>query len=118
MEKTISARASFVAMSPRKLRLVVDAIRHMKVATAISQLKVLPKAAARPILLVLQQAMGNAKNHASVSPENLKIQSLIIEEGPRYKRRDVHAHGARFDSGMRRRRTSHISVTLAAGEGK
>jgi ribosomal protein L22 len=79
-------------------------------------LRSLPQSAAKPILLVLQQALGNAKNNFSLSPEGLVITGLEIEEGPRYKRRDAHSHGARFDSGIRRRRTSHIIVTLNANQ--
>jgi large subunit ribosomal protein L22 len=114
----ISARAAFVTMSPRKLRLISDAVRHLPLNSAINHLKLMPHAAARPVLLVLKQAIGNAKNNASLSPDNLTISQLVIEEGPRFKRRDVHAHGARFDSGVRRKRMSHIKVTLTSREGK
>ena len=111
--KQVIAKASFVHNSPRKLRLVADAVRHLKPMEAIAQLKLLPQRAARPLLLVMQQAMGNAKNNMSLSPADLSIASLQIEEGPRTaKKADVHAHGARFDRGIRRKRLSHIKIIL------
>lgn len=116
MEKIVTAKASFVPTSPRKLRLVADAVRNLSVQVALSQLKMLSNRAARPLLLVVQQAVGNAKTNFKISPEDLTIQSVQIQEGPRQKRRDAHSHGARFDSGIRRRRMSHILVELKAGK--
>lgn len=111
--KTITAKSSFVTMSPRKLRLVADAVRNLPLSQAIDQLRMLPKSAAIDLLAVFRQAVGNAKTNFNVSPENLRVNSIQVQEGPRYKRRDAHAHGARFDSGIRRRRMSHILVELA-----
>lgn len=109
--KVIIAKAKFVAGSPRKMRLVADAVRNMSVNTALSYLKVMSQAAARPVMLVLQQAVGNARD-AKLSVDQLTINSLQIEEGPRFKRRDAHAHGARFDSGVRKKKTAHIVIQL------
>lgn len=114
--KTIIARASFVRHSPRKLRLVADAVRGMQPATAINYLKILPHRAARSLLQVYQQAVGNAKNNFKLSPGDLRTHSLQIEEGPRGpKRADVHAHGARFDRGVRRKKQAHIRLELTYG---
>jgi large subunit ribosomal protein L22 len=109
--KTIIAKAKFVPSSPRKLRLVADAVRGLPINAALNYLKLMPQAAARPLMLVLQQAVGNAKD-AKLSVDQLSVSSLQIEEGPRFKRRDVHAHGARFDSGVRKRKTAHIVIQL------
>ena len=108
----ITAKANFVRMSPRKLRLVADAVKHLSIDMAIAQLKVLRKSAGGVILKVVQQAVGNAKNNLKLSPEDLKIKSILIGEGPRYKRSDRHSHGARFDSGIRHKRNSHVTVIL------
>ena len=115
--KQVIARASFVHNSPRKLRLIADAVRHMKPLEAINQLKLIPQRAARPLMLVVQQALGNAKNNSGLSPADLTIASMQIEEGPRTaKKADVHAHGARFNRGIRRKRLSHIKVILQEEE--
>lgn len=115
--KTIIARASFVHNSPRKLRLVADSVRGLGLVESINRLKLLPHRASEPLMKVFMQALGNAKNHGDVSPANLKVASLQIEEGPRVaKKADVHAHGARFDRGIRRKRLSHIKVILEETE--
>ncbi len=110
--KTIVARASFVMTSPRKLRLVADAVRSLSPKSAIDQLKMLPKRAAGVLLSVFEQAMGNAKNNFKLSPENLKIKSLSINNGPRGPKRMDRSHGARFDRGIKRRKYAHISLEL------
>lgn len=109
--KVIIARASYVGMSPRKLRLVADAVRKLSPARAIEALTILPKRAGKVLLGVYQQALGNAKNNFKMSPEILKVKSLQIGEGARFKRRDK-SHGARFDSGVKRRKTAHVILEL------
>ena len=109
----VIARASFVHNSPRKLRLVADSVREMEPQTAIGYLKAMPHQAAKTLLKVFQQALGNAKNNLKLSPESLKVTTLQVEEGPRgFKKADSHAHGARFDRGVRRKRMSHIKLEL------
>ncbi len=112
---TIIAKAHFVKGSPRKLRWVADSIRGLAPLEVINRLKLMPQRAAKIILTVFQQAVGNAKNNFKLSPEKLTVISIQIGEGPRYKRRDVHAHGARFNSGMRHKKLSHITVEVASG---
>lgn len=112
----ITAKASFVRTSPRKLRIVARAVAGLKPLEAISQLKLMHKKGAEVVLDIFQQAMGNAKNNFKVSPETLKVKSVQIEEGPRLKRRDSHAHGARFDAGIRRKRMAHVIVILEGKE--
>lgn len=113
MEKVVIAKAKFVKGSPRKMRQISDAIKHLPVTEAIAQLKVMPKRFAHTILLVYLQAVANAKNNFKISPDLLTVADLQIQEGPRFKRRDTHAHGARFDPGTRHKRQSHIVLKLA-----
>jgi large subunit ribosomal protein L22 len=116
-QKFITARASFVHNSPRKLRLVADAVRKMKPEQAVGVLSALPQRAVKPVLQVFIQAIANAKNNFKASPGDLEIASLQIEEGPRGPRKpDVHSHGARFDRGIRRKRLAHIKLQLVTKE--
>lgn len=115
----IKAKASFVHNSPRKLKVVADAVRKMEPNAAVAMLKLMPQAAAKTLLTVYQQALGNAKNNFSVSTGDLTLESLQILGGPRgAKKADVHAHGARFDRGVRRKRMAHIVIELRAKETK
>lgn len=112
----IIARASGLHHSPRKMRFVADAIRKMNPEEAMNYLKALPHRAAKSLLKVYQQAVGNAKSNFKASPGDLKIEALMVEEGSRGpKKADVHSHGARFDRGIRRKRFSHIKLILAIG---
>jgi large subunit ribosomal protein L22 len=114
--KIVVAKASFVRLSPRKLRLIVDAIAGMDPNKAIDYLKVLPKRGAKIILEVFQQGLANAKNNFQVSPGDLTVVSLQVGEGPRGPKRIDKSHGARFDRGIKRRRLAHITLKLAAKE--
>jgi large subunit ribosomal protein L22 len=116
--KTIIARAKFVRTSPRKLRLVADAVRGLRPDKAVDYLKMISKRAATPLSQVFQQGIANAKNNFQVSPGDLVIESLQIEEGPRGPKRMDKSHGARFDRGLKRRRLAHIYLKLAVRGGK
>jgi large subunit ribosomal protein L22 len=117
-KKIITARAKFIRTSPRKLRLVADAVRGLKPDKAVDYLKVISKRAATPLLKVFQQGIANAKNNFQVSPGDLSIESLMIEEGPRGPKRMDKSHGARFDRGLKRRKLAHIYLKLVIREGK
>jgi large subunit ribosomal protein L22 len=108
----IVARAKFVKGSARKLRYVANAVRKLSPTVAMNQLKALPHRSAKILLSVYQQAVANATNNFKLSPDKLKVESLEIQEGPRFKRRDAHAHGARFDSGIRMKKLSHVELKL------
>jgi large subunit ribosomal protein L22 len=116
--KSIVARAKYVRTSPRKLRLVADAVRGLRPDKAVDYLKVITKRAAAPLLKVFQQGIANAKNNFQVSPGDLTIESLMIEEGPRGPKRMDKSHGARFDRGLKRRKLAHIYLKLSVKEGK
>ena len=114
--KLVNASASYVGYSPRKLRVVADAVRGLSPLKAVDVLNTINKRAVRPLKLVYQQALGNAKNNLKMSLEGLKTKMLLVEEGPRGgKKADVHSHGARFDRGVRRKRFAHIKLVLEEG---
>lgn len=115
MEQKIIAKSKFIKGSPRKIRLLANAVRKLSPTKAVTQLKFLPQNGAKAILRVLEQAIANAKNNFKLSHEGLKISSIIVNEGPRYKRRDTHAHGARFGSGIRHKKLAHVTVELKYG---
>ncbi len=113
-KQTVFAKSSAVRHSPRKLRLIADAVRGLAPQEAMERLKLLPHAAAKTLLKTYQQAMGNAINNFKLSPAELRVSELVIQEGPRGpKRADLHSHGARFGGGVRRKRMSHIKLELS-----
>ena len=106
----VKAESKLVRQSPQKLRLVADEIRNLSVSQALALLPNLEKKAARPLYQVLRQAVGNAVNNFQLEEKDLKIKSLQVGEGPRYKRTDK-AHRA-FRWGTIKKRTSRIKLIL------
>lgn len=105
----IIAKSKYIRISPRKMRLVVDAIRGLSVNEAMLMLENLPQRSTEPILAVFKQAIGNAKNNFNLVEEDLKIKEIQIGKGPTIKRwRAVSRGRARTIF----KRTSHIILVL------
>jgi ribosomal protein L22 len=111
--RTVRAHAKWVRTSARKARVVAEHIRGRSVPEARTVLAFTQRAAAREIEKVLASAVANAEaNHGLVGDE-LVVYSAVIDEGPTLKRWRARARGrvARI-----KKRTCHITVTLAQGE--
>ncbi|MCB2187780.1 MAG: 50S ribosomal protein L22 [Deltaproteobacteria bacterium] len=104
------AKAKFVRISPKKARLVADAIRGMKVEEAINKLKFTPKKAAVLIGKVLGSAVANASTQPGVDVDSLYIKEAYVDGGPTMKRWRARAMGRAY---MIRKRSSHITVVVA-----
>lgn len=110
MSQVVTAKLSYLRMGPRKVRLVVDMIRGRKVAKAQEILVLSKKAAARPILKLLNSALANARHNHNLVAENLCVKTIMVDGGPMLKRWMPKAHGRATPV---RERTSHISLVLA-----
>jgi large subunit ribosomal protein L22 len=106
----IKAKARFIRISPRKVRLVVDVIRGKNVNDALARLEFLNKGAVLPVKKVLLSAIANAKHNLNIEKENLYIKTVTVDEGPKFKRYMPKAHGR---ATVIRKRTSHINLLLA-----
>jgi len=107
-----NALAKNVKVSPRKVRLVADSIRDLTVAKALTQLMVSRKRGAVSLKKALESAMANAVNNNSAKKDDLKIKTINITEGIKYKRYHFAGRG-RTRPYMKR--TSHINVILEDG---
>ena len=107
----VISKSNFIHISPRKIRLVAKNLRGLPPQIALEKLKFVGKTAVIPLIDVLRQAIGNAKNNYKLDINSLIIKEILISEGPRIKRMDK-AHGARFDRGIKQKRMSHIRITL------
>ena len=104
----VTAKLNDYRQSPRKVRVVADAIRGKRVKDAEVNLKFLTKRASDPIFKLLKSAVANAKNR-NIETENLIIKELKVDGGKILYRR---GHASRGRSPRIRKRTSHISITL------
>jgi ribosomal protein L22 len=105
----VRAQAKYVRSSPRKARLVVDHIRGKSVDEARAILAHTPRAAAVPVLKVLESAIANAEHNHELLPEELRIYQVMVDEGPTIKRFRPRALGRATKI---RKRTSHITINL------
>ena len=95
--------------SPRKVRLVADAVRGKKVEEALTNLSFIPKRSALPLQKLLASALANAKN-LSIPTENLIVKKITVDTGATLYRRRPRSKGM---ANPIRKRTSHVSVILA-----
>jgi ribosomal protein L22 len=114
--QTVRAQAKWVRTSARKARLVAEHIRGRSVPEARTVLAFTQRAAAREVEKVLKSAVANAESRPDLHwhGDELVVASVTVDEGPTLKRWRARARGrvARI-----KKRTCHITVTLAAGDG-
>ena len=109
----VRAEANNIAISPQKLRLVIDQVRGLGADQAITVLEFMPKKGAKLTSKVLKSAIANAENNFELERDNLFIESIYANEGPRLKRFKA---GARGRYKPRVKRTSHLIVVLGERE--
>ncbi len=104
-----TARVKHIRMTPRKMRIVANEVRGMKVGKAVDYLTFCRKRAARPILKLIKSALANADQKGDMDVDNLVVAKLTIDQGPTFKRWMPRARGMATPV---LKRTSHVSVTL------
>ena len=98
-------------ISPQKARLVADQVRGLPVERALNLLKFSDKKAAHMIYKVVLSAIANAENNLGADVDELKVKTIMVDEGPTLKRFMARAKGR----GTRiLKRTSHITVVVGA----
>lgn len=105
----VFASARHLHTSARKIRLVIDVIRGMNIGTAQAQLKFMKKAAAEPVLKLLNSAIANATHNFQLQSDSLYIKTIAADEGPILDRWKPRAFGR---SSPIRKRTTHLSIVL------
>lgn len=105
----VKAIAKSVRISPRKLRLVADAIKHMSIDDAYAALEVTHKRAARVIQKTLKGAVANAINNANLSKDNLLIAGVTVNESQAFKRFRPSTRGRIHPY---KKRGSHLTIIL------
>jgi len=105
----IRAELRNCSISAQKVRLVIDTVRGKNAEQAVSRLKILNKAAAKPIGSLISSAIANAEQNFGLNRENLFVHAISADEAPTRKWRRFGARG-RFKPLLRR--SSHITVIL------
>lgn len=105
----INAKARYIRMSPKKIRLILDVIRGMDVALALQQLNFINKTAVLPVKKLLDSAIANATHNFGLDKANLFIKKITADDGPTLKRWKPRAFGRATPI---RKRMAHIMIVL------
>lgn len=105
----VIAKLNHLRMAPRKVRLVADLIRGKTLAQARVLLDFSLKNGALPFKKLLNSAAANAKNNFKLEEDNLFVDKVMVNEGPKLKRWRARSRGR----AMRiEKKTSHIILIL------
>ena len=112
------ARAKYLRVAPRKVRLVADLIRGKSVAEARNILHYTVKKSAPLITKVLESAVANAESAAAekrerINTDDMIISRIFVDEGPTLRRFTPQPRGR---ATRIRKRSSHITLTIADTE--
>ena len=105
-----SAKLSNVRISAQKCRLVADQVRGLPVERALEELNFSKKKAAHLVRKVLESAIANAEHNEGADVDELKVETIFVNEGATLKRWRARAKGR---ANQILKRTSHITVTVA-----
>ncbi|HCF73855.1 MAG TPA: 50S ribosomal protein L22 [Arenicellales bacterium] len=110
----VRAIAKYVRVSPQKCRLVADQVRRLPVGQALELLQFSPRKAAAPIRKTLESAIANAEHNQGLDIDELRVDTITIDEGPVLKRWRPRAKGRATPV---IKRTSHITVGVSDENG-
>ena len=106
----VQARLKGARLSAQKARLVADQIRGKAVEEALLVLTYSPKKGAAIIKKVLNSAIANAEHNEGAEVDELKVSTIVVDEGMTMKRIMPRAKG-RADRILKR--SCHITITVA-----
>lgn len=107
------AQLNYLMITPRKVRLVANALKGMTVAEAEAQLLLRPQRAADALLKLLRSAISNAKNNHNLTPDKLRISRLWVDPAPVIKRSLPRSQGRATPL---LHRMSHITLILTEAD--
>jgi len=106
-----TAHLRFLRIAPRKVRAVVDIVRGEPVERALATLRYTPKAAAKPIAMLIRSAIANAEQKANgnIDIDRLFVKTIMVDQGPTLRRFMARAQGR---ATRINKKTSHVKVEL------
>jgi ribosomal protein L22 len=110
--RVVRARARYVRTSARKARMICGQLRGKSVPEARAILAFTPREVARAWSKLLESAVANAESNHELLEDDLVVREAYADEGPTMRRFRPRAMGRATTI---RKRTSHLTITLAAG---
>lgn len=105
----VKVQTKYLRISPRKLRLVVNFVRGMRVTEARDKLQFQPNKGAKMIINLIDNALSVVKN-SELTPEVFSIEAIACGDGPRLKRGTPVSKG-RMAPIVKRQ--SHMTLTIS-----
>ena len=102
------AQATYVRISPRKVKIVLDLIRNKPVEEAQAIIRFTPKSACEPVGKLLKSAVANAEVR-NMNKSELYVAQAMVGPGPIMKRIRPRAQGRAYRI---EKRSSHITLVL------
>lgn len=106
----VRAIAKNIGISPRKMRLVTDAVKGKSVTEALAILQFVPNAAAKPASKVIASAAANAENNYNLDPDDLYVLNIVADDAFRLKRIRARSRG---QASRIIRRYCHVTVIVS-----
>lgn len=100
-------------ITPKKLRMITDAVRKLEPDVALDHLSYTPRKSARMLYKVVQSAVSNAKTILKTESKNFRFHTLLVEEGNKLKR---FRPGSRGMAKRYVKQLSHVKVVLETKE--
>lgn len=106
----------YIGSSARKMRLVIDLIRGIRVDRAMEILHFQPKHASNDAEKVLRSAVSNLMNANEtqrIEPSDLYVKEVFVDQGPTLKRISPAPMGRAYKI---RKRSCHLTIVVATKE--
>lgn len=110
----VKAEQKYLRISPRKIRLIAEAIKDLPPQEALIKLNFIRKRGAAMLAKVIKQAIANAVKVKRAKEEDLHFKHILVGQGQILKRWRAAPRGraARIN-----KRSCHIKVVLESKEG-
>jgi large subunit ribosomal protein L22 len=107
----VTAKVSFVRITPRKMGLLADEVRGKSINEALTYLRFSPRKRTAGVLFrLLKSAAANADQKGTIDVDTLFVKTVLVGQGTTLKRFRPRAKGSAFRIN---KKTSHVSVVLA-----
>ena len=107
---SVTVKARYLRIAPRKLRVVADMVRGMPVSEAMVLLQFTPKRGAKMVYKLLKSGVAAAEIKGTLSINNLYIKRITVDQGPALKRWLPRARGM---ASPIKKYLSHLVVELS-----
>jgi len=105
----VVAEQKNIRQSSRKVRLVANQVKKLKLADAVAQLAVMDKRSSVVILKTIKQALSNAMKNLALPVEELELADIVVSDGPILRRMRAVSRGRGHGID---KRTCHVRVVL------